>query len=173
MRYGVEVEEAYFDWLCHLMRAENEDIPLLMHLYHRNFEYPFANDMNRAQDGIDLRGRFLFEEHCESPLREGVPCSILEMLVALAVRCDREITGVTGEDRPQNIFWMMIDNLGLKRAENWYEVDMILDIWMRRKYQKDGKGGLFPLKKSSADQRKVEIWYQMGAWIYENFDDLK
>jgi hypothetical protein len=34
----------------------------------------------------------------------------------------------------------------------------------------NGTGGLFPLKMPKVNQRRVEIWYQMSAFIEENFD---
>jgi hypothetical protein len=37
-----------------------------------------------------------------------------------------------------------------------------------RTYSKLGKGGLFPLRSSAYDQRKVELWYQMAAFMTEN-----
>jgi hypothetical protein len=38
----------------------------------------------------------------------------------------------------------------------------------RRLYTTSGYGGLFPLEEPKEDQRKVEIWYQMMAYLGEN-----
>ena len=37
-----------------------------------------------------------------------------------------------------------------------------------RSYAFDGYGGLFPLRKPHQDQRNIEIWYQMQAYLMEN-----
>ena len=39
-----------------------------------------------------------------------------------------------------------------------------------RMFSRDGSGGLFPLRRFDRDQRSVEIWYQMQAWLMENSD---
>jgi hypothetical protein len=38
----------------------------------------------------------------------------------------------------------------------------------RREYDSDGgNGGLFPLNEPNEDQRDVEVWYQMMAYLQE------
>jgi hypothetical protein len=49
-------------------------------------------------------------------------------------------------------------------------VNQILTNLVERTYQKNGKGGLFPLKQPAKDQRRVEIWYQMAAYLNENYN---
>ena len=44
-----------------------------------------------------------------------------------------------------------------------------LNKWMNRDIGYDGSGGLFPLKNPPGDERKVEIMYQMYAYVHENF----
>jgi hypothetical protein len=34
---------------------------------------------------------------------------------------------------------------------------------------KSGLGGMFPLEDPREDQRAIEIWYQMMAYINENY----
>jgi len=41
-------------------------------------------------------------------------------------------------------------------------------IW--RDYHADGRGGFFPLTNPDTDQTKVEIWYQMNAYVTEMTD---
>jgi hypothetical protein len=42
-------------------------------------------------------------------------------------------------------------------------------IW--RTYDPDGSGGFFPLLHSKKDQRQIEIWYQMHAYVRELHPD--
>jgi hypothetical protein len=46
-------------------------------------------------------------------------------------------------------------------------VEDILDTCIWRTYQPDGQGGFFPLAWPEEDQTKVELWYQIAAYIDE------
>ena len=47
-------------------------------------------------------------------------------------------------------------------------IEKHLDIFMNRKYRRNGAGGLFTLKFPPRDMRMVEIWYQM-CWYLDEF----
>ena len=47
------------------------------------------------------------------------------------------------------------------------EVDDVLETVIWRNYQANGHGGLFPLKNAKRDQTKVEIWYQLAAYLQQ------
>ena len=165
------MEDRYFDWLIakidHRRRALDY-IEALHYLYERDFESLLSHDDNRASDGLYLRYEFNGKESNDQR------CSCLEMLVALAVRCEKDIMGDPREsDKSWKWFWIMFENLGFGRMSDGRfdeaEADRILERFLGRKYRKDGKGGLFPLKYPDEDQRKVEIWYQMCAYLNENY----
>ena len=42
-----------------------------------------------------------------------------------------------------------------------------VDVFLDRAYSPDGTGGLFPLHEPDEDQRQVELWYQMSAYLLE------
>lgn len=136
---------------------------LLNKLYSEEFVVLVKRDDNRAYDGLNLREAY----GCYNDR----PCSLLEMLVALAGRFD----GNSGFDRDETykFFWYMMKNIGLDYYDdNRYserEVWGILKILQDRTYDFSGKGGLFPLKYPKKDQRNVELWDQMQAWEIENF----
>lgn len=46
-------------------------------------------------------------------------------------------------------------------------INEILECLNWRRYSTDGSGGLFPLSRPAEDQRQVEIWLQMNAWLIE------
>jgi hypothetical protein len=46
-------------------------------------------------------------------------------------------------------------------------VQDIMDTVIYRKYDPDGSGGFFPLTRSDDDQTRIELWYQMNAYIEE------
>jgi hypothetical protein len=61
----------------------------------------------------------------------------------------------------------MIDNLELLPNSLNYKKLAVLN---KREYFPSGKGGLFPLENPREDQTKVEIWYQMHAYVMENYE---
>ena len=172
-----ELINAYFEWMydlvCEHRYSKNISYrKLLMRLHDTEFIFLIQKDENRAKDGLNLRYRFAYEhpdiEDAESYL-EG-PCSVLEMMIALAIRCeenimdDPEIGNRTGQ-----WFWGMITSLGLgsmidSRFDRRF-VDDTIDIFLTRKYAPNGKGGLFTIRNCDCDLRTVEIWYQLCYYL--------
>jgi len=48
------------------------------------------------------------------------------------------------------------------------KINRVLQKFNQRKYDSYGDGGIFPLKAPEEDQKKVELWYQMSAYMAEN-----
>lgn len=175
----VSKDDAYFGVLCDLAGMvapaveECGYFELLQHLYNTEYYWTVPNDDNRSADGLKLREKYGF-------VQEGVPCNLLEMFMALAIRCDEEIMyNPKDGDRSKDWFWMMLTNLGLNKfrdrsfEEGWNNDDVarICDTFMNREYVFSGhNGGLFPLKHPRQDQTGIEIWYQMSAYLLENYE---
>lgn len=173
------MDESYFLWLCSLVDhdPEKDYSELLKELHSIEFSEQTAklipNDHNRISDGLDLRDRFCKDE--DVPYSEWMdePCTFLEMLIGLSYRMEDTMGGDY-----DSWFWVIIENLDLDGMSNEaYSdlgdskrmIDEIISDVLKRKYSKDGSGGLFPLKEPDKDQRKVEIWYQMSAYLVENY----
>lgn len=168
------MNKTYFNWLCELIRDKtNKDNSnykkLLKRLYDTDFIFSMSNDSNRAEDGLNLRYRFE-NEFDVSLLKKKAACSVLEMMVALAVRCEEDI--MEDEEignRTSLWFWDMIASLGLNDMsdERYNEriTDNKINKFLTRKYDKNGKGGLFTIKNSDRDLREMEIWYQMYLYL--------
>ena len=66
-------------------------------------------------------------------------------------------------------FWNMIVSLGLGSMSdsryNKKEVDRILDIFLNRTYEANGREGLFTIEDCPYDLRAVDIWYQMMWYL--------
>lgn len=170
-------DELYFRWLYKQVASPREKDPsrsywdLLKQLYQKEFHWFVPNDHNRVEDGRDLR--LIFVHHSGiTPDQEWMDlgCSFLEMLLGLSHRLNFE----TG--RPaKGWFWQLIDNLGMTELTdaNYGElthesVEEVLERVMWRTYAPDGSGGLFPLKHPEHDQREVEIWYQLCAYLLDS-----
>lgn len=174
-----EIKNEYFEWLFGLVceYRYSSDISydrLLTMLHETEFIFTHPRDENRAEDGIDLRWRFVYEhDYPNSTLfKLDGPCSILEMMIALAIRCEENIMDdpCIG-NRTGQWFWGMIISLGLgamtdSRYNRLY-VDETIDRFLNREYDPDGKGGLFTIEDCDRDLRTVEIWYQL-CWYLDS-----
>jgi len=182
------VRNEYFKWLC--LETRNSEIfspktcfdDLLLYLYEKEcvFMPLVPNDDNRIEDGKTLRYHFSLDEEHGFGLKLKPdeiksyligPCSVLEMLVALAKKMEGIMWDSEYGDRISQWFWKMINSLGLSHMYNEHfdedEANAVVDRFLRREYEPTGKGGLFTLKHCRYDLRTVEIWYQMGWYINE------
>ena len=172
----------YFNWLSNIVCRNrfSKDISyrkLLMYLHNTHYRWTISKDKNRASDGIELRRRFAYEvdeKHSDEIIRclEG-RCSVLEMLVALAIRCEETIMDNPAVgDRTGQWFWGMITNLGLGSMTDYnYNREYVEDVVARfidNDYEPNGRGGLFTIKNCDCDLRDVEIWKQLCWYL----DDL-
>ncbi len=175
-----EINNQYFEWLYKLGMGEKRFsnlcyIKLFKILNSIDFNFTIPMDDNRATDGIDLRYRFGYEYSYENYIIADCldihPCSVLEMMIALSLRCDEHIMdNPDTENRVSKWFWDMIINLGLAKMSddnfNKKYVKTAINRFMRREYEPNGKGGLFTIHNRNRDLRTVEIWYQ-ACWYLD------
>ena len=175
------MSEAYFEWMYHLVcdghGAKGRSWQRLLEFLHdTEFVYILDMDRNRAEDGIDLRYRFAYENgynsHTVDEELGHQPSSVLEVMVALSIRCEEQIMDDPEEgNRTEKWFWDMIVSLGLSSLYdgrfNRNFADSVITRFLRREYEPDGRGGLFTIEKCRRDLREVEIWYQM-MWHLDN-----
>lgn len=172
------IRNEYFEWLfelaCEKLFPEAVSYrKLLMHLHSIIFRYSIPRDVNRAEDGISLRYRFARSNgYGDVPECLDGPCSVLEMVTALSIRCEEDIMDdpVVG-DRTRQWLWGMINNLGLggmmdSKFDRLY-VDEVVERFLNRDYEPDGRGGLFRVRHCAYDLRNVEIWYQL-CWYLDS-----
>lgn len=178
------IEDEYLGWLYDLVCGPEEinepSYKLLMHeLYYRAYD-PIVLEMDypRVVDGENLRYQFGQErgysyEDIEEYLFKA-PCSILELLIALARRCEDQIMcNPDVGDRSGLWFWIMITNLGLgEYTDERYDpfgIDEIIEKFVMRQYNRDGSGGnIFIFPDRTQDIRKIDLWYQIN-WFISDF----
>lgn len=114
-----DLSSRYFEWLCGIVfdgrYLKGRSYSKLFELLHSvDFEVVIGMDQNRAEDGIDLRYRFGDEQGYIQPmiasLIDNVPCSVLEMMVALSFQCENTMSDPEEGNRLSKWFWTMIDN---------------------------------------------------------------
>ena len=176
MRIEDRIKSDYFEWMLGLVcdgrfGGSITYRQLLTFLHDTEFIYFVPYDENRAADGITLRYRFCLLHECEDMEHYLTgPCSVLEMIVALAVRCEENIMDDPAKgDRTSQWFWGMITNLGLGSMSddnfNEWHVNDVVTRFLEREYEPDGRGGLFTVKNWNRDMRTAEIWHQLMAYI--------
>lgn len=154
---------SYFEWLMSLVgidpRTQARDFMIANELFHIPYRWHFQLDENRAVAGSALREQYsTLYAIMDDDIPEG-PCSVLEMLVALAQRMS-ENSGIKTED----CYHEMIKNLGLYGA-SLTDISKIVNQWM------DGRGGfsLFPLHHYKGNGDNLDLWTQMTIYINENY----
>lgn len=172
------LDNLYLEWLYRQVGSVKQRNPsktywsLMRQLFTKEFVWFVPNDDNRLVDGCDLRSEFIFESELDDidPNWLGLGCSMLEIMVGLSRRLSFE-----GEGDPRDWFWLLVNNIELtsctdtqyRIAPKEREVNEVLDRIIWRTYSRDGVGGFFPLERPQKDQRKVELWYQLSAYLLE------
>jgi hypothetical protein len=176
-----QIEKDYFDWLYGRVYSQRRVQPVISYkivcnsMHRLVFKNLVPHDGNRVADATGLRDEFLdgyLKRYSELDRMDLlVPeASVFEVLVGLAKRCDFAVDH--GEP-----FWFstFMTNLKLRvfsdasySASDAAKLERALRKFNDRRYDFNGNGGIFPLKSPTEDQRKVELWYQMAAYMTEN-----
>ena len=171
-----DIKDEYFEWMCDLVfcNGRKKSYRKLLTQFHlTDFSYSLPMDGNRAEDGIDFRYRYGYDKGIDQAIiatyLDDRPCSLLEMMTALANRCEETIMG-NGELGNRTAVWflLMLKNLHLdgmtdNRFDKTYVINRIKEF-LNRDYQSNGDGGLF-IVENQRDLRDVDIWLQMGWYM--------
>jgi hypothetical protein len=177
-----DIRRKYFRWLYDQafeifdVESPKSYVYLCSVLHSIAFGQGVPNDDNRVADGEELRDEFIATQD-NIGVEEYVQMSnlgratLLEVLVALSRRAHPIAEILT----PMEWFQKFLKNLSLLkyndlavRPHDEFKIERVLRRWNSRRYDPDGKGGLFPLNRPQNDQREVELWYQMSAYMTEN-----
>lgn len=178
------LQSEYYHWMVRLVnndrpRRDERYYELYHYLNSVDFTYSLPMDGNRECDGINLRYRFGYEKGISAPIIASEldirPCSVLEMMIALCMRCEEQImTNPDIGNRLGEWFWNMVDSLGLMqmsddRFDETYTKKTV-NKFLQRRYRHDGGGGLFTIKYPPRDLRTVDIWYQMMWYLHDKIE---
>lgn len=170
------LDELYITWLYRQVGSTRFKNPartywsLVRQLYRKEFVWFIPNDDNRVEDCLELRQEFINTERIEDPDSDWfyLDPSMLELLLVLSRALSFEAEG-----EARDWFWRLIENVVHKPYSDadplpQEEFDYIFDLVILRLYNRNGSGGgLFPLRRATKDQRNVELWYQLNAYLLE------
>ena len=172
----------YWSFLCgEVENREHQmaDYCLLMKIL---WKIPFKSfnpmDDNRIEDALDMRNEYLRDisrYRIDTSVVEDRYVSCLEVLISLAKRMENDILCDPMEeiDHSADHFWTFLRNLDVEKYSNdrisEAEINEKVTKWVRREYQKDGFGSIFPIRRPKNDMRKLEIWDQMSCYVMENY----
>lgn len=168
-----ELEQEYFEYLVNLINPDHAPyLKLLEQLYSTDYIIVKDDDNNRAEDGKNLRLDWLYEHNRKEDndiwFAQFKACSVLEMMVALAIRMDENIMW-NGFNRTSIWFSDMILSMGLEQYTDYnYDpesISTIVNAMMYYNIESNGQGGLFISPYNDTDMRDYSLWYQMQIYI--------
>lgn len=156
----------------------------LLNLLHTiKFEWTVKNDDNRISDALEIREEYI--EKTGTDLFSNDDVSVLEVLIGIIHRMMYLMYGENRGVTTSKLFIELLYNLKIheytdlmflkKGKASFIQRDVCkkIDKMIKRKYKKNGQGGLFPLKSigksSNLDLRNAELWYQMMYYLEENY----
>lgn len=184
------IRDSYFNWLCdiggaRLPSTDTTYIKLFEQLHSVIFTSKIPMDKNRIEDARKLRD--IFKDYTCYALYDAIETeevSFLEVFLGIAMRMEFLMAESEDVNETYKWLWIIFNNLNLNEYsdEIYYgdpltrpvndvedEVYQIIFRVINREYDENGIGGPFPLAGPKQDQRDVELWYQMNAYLNENF----
>ena len=163
----------YFQWLCDkVVTPERSNYMLLLSTLHGiTYVWMVPEDENRAVKGRNLRWEYAWSnEQGVDDYILNQPCSVLELLIQLAMDVEHYILGAPGKDQTAEWFWQMVGNLGLLPIDdthyNQYYINEKVEGMMYRRYDGNGVGGLFPhTTPYFRDARVTGLWQQANDYF--------
>ena len=181
------INHLYFYWLCSIAfpneQGQSHYSNILKLLYETDFIYVVPLDENRYIDGVKMRYHF----SCSSKIPEDIVnselnnkrCSVLEMMVALASRCESIMYEAEHGDRTSEWFKIMFDNLGLSNypdnqwtPNTFDEVNLIVNKFLFRCYDDFGNGNIFKFNEQY-NLKYMELWEQLNLYLRSNIKDFR
>ena len=157
--------ELYFDWLYGKVMLSQQYRSLLRELHSYDYVYTLPMDGNCSANGIELRYYFANEENIDQRIIASEidirPCSMLEMMTALAMRVSDGVLDDGSINGTNVIFMVMLTSLGLDiYTEHNFSIDGVEDSV---KAFNNGELYLFPT--FGEDTYGQDLWYQAHRFI--------
>lgn len=155
----------YFNELVDIVDGRGYE-NLLLHMFNTPFYCKVREDGHHLHHCDELR--------TECNAHKSDEYNVLEFFIMLARGMDDIMHDLKHGDRTVDWFWMMMENMHLTQYTNTcYDeeiIDIIINRFLERKFNKNGEGGPFPLKRPLANMKRTDWWYAMNWYINENYN---
>lgn len=144
------IRKDYYNWLySHVDGIRPTCQPIVEALFNTVYIPRIEMDSNREMDGVRLRDVFIEEMNISDERYFDLdgPCSILEMLIAIAKRMAWILDGYE-DNTLGDYFWELVDNLSLGKGD-----DVLKAIYDGYLFSVDGR-----------DNKDLELWSQMNIY---------
>jgi len=171
------IEDKYLNWLyAKVFNARS--VPSYRQLFEFLFKIEFIPmdnvplDQNRFSDVERLRSTFGYETGADVTYLNGHVYSLLEVMIYLCMTIDHDILPDIEEyDGAGHWFRAMLASSGLNTqydgAFSPQGAGMICDRIMFRRYNFDGRGGLFTVQNPQFDMTLADLYRQMMWYLSE------
>lgn len=167
----------YFDWLYYQVtnnlrqKGKVSFRKLMMQLHSMEYRFDIDYDENRASDGEALRWYYVDDGGDDGILQWKEPCTVLEMLIGLAIKMESIMEEPEIDSSVARWFWLFMENLDLfnmndKKFDKEYTIRRV-NMFLDRQYDSDGNGNIIYIPDCPKDLREVEVWYQM-CWYLDS-----
>ena len=161
----VKARRVYLRYLMDLVELKPRYTDLCDTLLAIEFEPIIGNDSDRCVDGLDIRREYEGGDYT-SELNDDSPCSMMEMLVALAIRTAKLMDDGDGTESPGYYFMIFLENLGLDNVRNMATIQRTCDEFMDPFIPEvDIVRVNHPPKRWS----KMEIWKKVNWFLTEMY----
>lgn len=160
--------KGYYGWLMDMIGGPGEYSLVLKKLNEMEYTSPIAMDENRAEDGLLLR--YYYKKETGKNCEKTGPCSILEMLIGLALRTENDfLFDPKVGNRVNQWFWDMFFTAGLGEFTDNGQKKWANAHFLDSKVGRDGRLKLFKMAKSPENFDKMEVWWQLCRYISEKY----
>lgn len=182
--------DLYVKYLVSKLGDANGRYFTIMTLLGIEFYSEIPSDSSRIVDGLELRESFL--DYMRNTSDKDVtdiskalsiyPCSVLEVLMTLAMKVHEDLMYTEGDSNWSRWFWMYLDNLGIDDVTDtsWnpkseFYIRTQVEKFLDKNYNADGSGGnIYVIYENPYfNIYKASLWNQ-SDWFYrmlmnENF----
>ena len=165
------------DWLISLVNNRRKNYThLLRELYRIEFYSLINYDEDRGKDGLALRDEWADIVRFRGSLDFSVS-NVLEVLIGISRRIEFYLFGSPYYDdwTCEEIFWDLIENLGLSHAfgdvsrDVFDEIMQNVTFFLNRDYFRHKNCNIFRFEYTPKNLRNLNIWNQMGIYMREKW----
>lgn len=177
--------QGYINWLLEKVGGNNGRFFTCLELAKIEFYASNNKDLSRMDDALKLREDYLNDVDLDIINVESFsskPITVLEVLIALAIKMEADILYVCNRPRTARWFWGFLDAMGfdtINDSNHNFESDRFIKErtlnFLDRSYEINGaNGNIFvfdiPFLHINFDVRDLSLWEQ--AWKFAEFEEV-